>query len=140
MQNTIWNLRTLSHEHPAASAGSLCMTFQCSELCSHCSGGIPCLWNGAFGAARHSGHQQLLQHLLPTTRQVLAGLPGFVLVFPPAHHVCHVDDGASAAQHSIQAHAAHAPGSCWQIHAQNICRYAHGLWLHCMCTHIRFAR
>lgn len=61
-----------------------------------CAGGIPCLWNGAAGSAGYPGHQQLLQHLLSVTRQVLAGLFGVIAVFPPAHHVCHVDDGASA--------------------------------------------
>ena len=84
-----------------AFAGSDC-------LCRECVGRISCLWNGAFGATRHPGHQQLLQHLLPATRQVLARLFGVILDLPPANHVCHVDDGASAAHHTVQADAAHA--------------------------------
>lgn len=101
------------------------------HLCPTCAGSIPCLWHGAFGTAGHPGHQQLFQYLLPVTRQVLARLPGVLLVFPPAHHVCHVDDGASAAYHSVQAHAAHAAGPCRQVHAQDIRRYAH-----CLCCHM----
>ena len=113
-------VRILCSEHPCRStacAGS-------ESLCHNCAGRVSCLWHGTPGATRHPGHQQLLQHLLPATRQVLARLSGVILVLPPAHPVCNVDDGTSATQHSVQADAAHAAGPCRHVHAQNICRYA----------------
>lgn len=111
------------HWLSAITMSERCRLLLTSFGCMLCAGSLPCLWHGAVGAAGHPGHQQLLQHLLQIARPLLAGLFGFGFVFPPAHRLCHVDDGQSAAQHSVQAHAAYASGPCRQIHAAHVCRY-----------------